>query len=64
MQATQRQHLYDCVIRSGEALYFPSHWWHSTVNIGEAVFMSTFLDNYQETNEVPSCQSEHAVEAS
>jgi hypothetical protein len=25
-----------------EALYFPDHWWHATLNIGESVFMSTF----------------------
>mmetsp|Transcript_20702 Transcript_20702/g.53029 ORF Transcript_20702/g.53029 Transcript_20702/m.53029 type:complete len:345 (-) Transcript_20702:101-1135(-) len=37
--------LEDCVIGPGEALYFPSMWWHATVNIGEGVFMSSFEPN-------------------
>lgn len=32
-----------CVIRPGDLLYFPKGWWHATLNIGNTVFMSTFL---------------------
>lgn len=33
----------ECVIWPGDVLYFPKGWWHSTVNVGDCVFMSTFL---------------------
>ena len=33
----------ECTIGPGEALYFPSRWWHATLNVDEAVFMSTFV---------------------
>jgi len=33
----------DCVLVPGDVLYFPRGWWHATVNIGNTVFMSTFL---------------------
>lgn len=33
----------DCTIGPGEALYFPSRWWHATLNIDEAVFVSSFV---------------------
>lgn len=42
-QGPVRRLLQDCTLRPGEALYFPSHWWHTTINVGEAVFMSSFL---------------------
>lgn len=42
-QGPERELLQDCVLRPGEALYFPSHWWHATINVGETVFMSSFL---------------------
>ena len=35
--------LYECTIRPGEAIYFPDKWWHATLNIDTAVFISTFL---------------------
>jgi len=35
--------LYECTIRPGEAIYFPDKWWHATLNIDAAVFISTFL---------------------
>ena len=42
MQSDFRGKLFECTIGPGEALYFPDHWWHATLNIGETVFMSTF----------------------
>ena len=33
----------ECTIAPGEALYFPSKWWHATLNADEAVFVSTFV---------------------
>ena len=32
-----------CVIGPADLLYFPTGWWHATVNVGITVFMSTFL---------------------
>mmetsp|Transcript_46677 Transcript_46677/g.106513 ORF Transcript_46677/g.106513 Transcript_46677/m.106513 type:complete len:299 (+) Transcript_46677:93-989(+) len=34
--------LLECVLSPGEMLFFPSNWYHSTLNLGETVFMSTF----------------------
>eukprot|EP00802_Teleaulax_amphioxeia_P026983 Tamp_28188.p1 GENE.Tamp_28188~~Tamp_28188.p1 ORF type:complete len:121 (+),score=5.67 Tamp_28188:324-686(+) len=42
VQGDFRDKLYECTIGPGEALYFPDHWWHATLNIGDTVFMSTF----------------------
>lgn len=33
----------ECVCDPGDLLYIPSHWHHSTLNLGESVFMSTFV---------------------
>ena len=33
----------ECLIGPGDLLYFPKGWWHAIVNVGECVFMSTFL---------------------
>lgn len=33
----------ECVLQPGEVLYLPSDWWHSTLNIGQSVFISTFV---------------------
>lgn len=33
----------ECVIWPGDLLYFPKGWWHAIVNVGNTVFMSTFL---------------------
>jgi hypothetical protein len=33
----------ECTIFPGDLLYFPAGVWHATVNIGTAVFISTFL---------------------
>jgi len=35
--------LYECTIRPGEVIYFPDKWWHATLNLETAVFISTFL---------------------
>ncbi|GMH36190.1 hypothetical protein BSKO_04058 [Bryopsis sp. KO-2023] len=42
LKGGDREKLQDCIIEVGEVLYFPSMWWHSTINIGETVFMSSF----------------------
>ncbi|KAI6214973.1 hypothetical protein M3Y94_00331000 [Aphelenchoides besseyi] len=34
---------FECTIQSGEAIYFPNHWYHSTLNVKNSVFISTFL---------------------
>ncbi|KAI6235878.1 JmjC domain protein [Aphelenchoides besseyi] len=34
---------FECTIQSGEAIYFPNHWYHSTLNMKNSVFISTFL---------------------
>ena len=39
--AHERPH--ECLIGPGDLLYFPKGWWHAIVNVGETVFMSTFL---------------------
>ena len=38
----ERDALQTCVIGPGEALYFPSMWWHMTLNVGETVSVSAF----------------------
>jgi len=35
--------LYDCTLGPGEVLYIGHTWWHSTLNIGQTIFISTFL---------------------
>eukprot|EP01090_Pellita_catalonica_P019448 TRINITY_DN6636_c0_g1_i1.p1 TRINITY_DN6636_c0_g1~~TRINITY_DN6636_c0_g1_i1.p1 ORF type:complete len:318 (+),score=32.49 TRINITY_DN6636_c0_g1_i1:37-990(+) len=35
--------IYDCICYIGDVLYIPDSWWHSTLNIGDAVFISTFF---------------------
>jgi len=35
--------LYECTISPGEIIYFPDRWWHATLNLDTAVFISTFL---------------------
>lgn len=32
-----------CALGEGEAIYLPDGWWHSTVNLDQAVFVSSFL---------------------
>ena len=33
----------ECTLQVGEVLYLPGGWHHATLNIGESVFMSTFV---------------------
>eukprot|EP00117_Sycon_ciliatum_P004031 scpid77172/ scgid8567/ JmjC domain-containing protein 8; Jumonji domain-containing protein 8 len=33
----------ECTLEPNQLLYFPDRWWHSTINIDESVFVSTFL---------------------
>mmetsp|Transcript_25684 Transcript_25684/g.32750 ORF Transcript_25684/g.32750 Transcript_25684/m.32750 type:complete len:89 (+) Transcript_25684:574-840(+) len=35
--------LMECVVQPGQVLYIPDWWWHATLNIGETVFISTFV---------------------
>ena len=42
-QLSWRERPYECHIGPGDLLYFPKGWWHAIVNVGETVFMSTFL---------------------
>lgn len=41
--ASRQQGFLDCTLKPGEVLFIDSQWWHSTLNIGETVFISTFL---------------------
>ena len=42
-QYLERDEIIECVIRPGEALYFPSNWYHATLNLSPyTVFISTF----------------------
>jgi len=34
----------ECTLQPGEAIYFPSAWWHATLNVDEAVFISSFVN--------------------
>ena len=36
-------YLSECTLRPGEIIYFPDRWWHATLNLDTAVFISTFL---------------------
>eukprot|EP00754_Rhynchopus_humris_P051437 Rhum_TRINITY_DN9550_c0_g3::Rhum_TRINITY_DN9550_c0_g3_i1::g.34042::m.34042 len=38
-----REGIQECVIGPGEFIYVPGQWHHSTLNIGDTVFMATFL---------------------
>eukprot|EP01119_Soliformovum_irregulare_P016416 TRINITY_DN4742_c0_g1_i1.p1 TRINITY_DN4742_c0_g1~~TRINITY_DN4742_c0_g1_i1.p1 ORF type:complete len:273 (+),score=57.36 TRINITY_DN4742_c0_g1_i1:3-821(+) len=33
----------ECTLGVNEIIYFPSHWWHATLNIGQSVFISVFI---------------------
>eukprot|EP00040_Diaphanoeca_grandis_P008043 m.43575 g.43575 ORF g.43575 m.43575 type:complete len:332 (-) comp19411_c0_seq1:349-1344(-) len=39
----QHPPIYDCTLGPGEVIYLGSGVWHSTLNIGETVFISTFI---------------------
>lgn len=33
----------ECTLNPGDIIYFPNHWWHATLNLDAALFMSTFF---------------------
>eukprot|EP00041_Stephanoeca_diplocostata_P023791 m.591852 g.591852 ORF g.591852 m.591852 type:complete len:263 (+) comp22386_c0_seq7:543-1331(+) len=41
--AAQHPHVYDCTLSAGEVLFCGHDFWHATLNIGDTVFVSTFL---------------------
>ena len=41
----QLQNLRECLVKSGELLYFPDSWHHGVVNFGEyTAFVSSFIN--------------------
>ena len=40
---SHRHEILDGICRRGDLIYLPSFWYHSTLNIGQTVFMSTFI---------------------
>ena len=40
----------ECTVHAGEAIYFPTNWWHATLNLDESVFISSFV-NYNRRGE-------------
>ena len=40
---TDRSRLLEGICGPGDLLYLPSFWWHSTLNLGQTVFMSVFV---------------------
>ena len=47
--ATNKNHQLDegvltCIAEPGDLVFVPNEWWHSTLNIGETVFMAMFLE--------------------
>jgi hypothetical protein len=35
--------VHDCTLGPGEILWLGHDWWHATLNIGDTVFVSTFI---------------------
>ena len=35
--------IHDCTLGPGEILWLGHEWWHATLNIGDTVFLSTFI---------------------
>ena len=35
--------IYECTLHPGDIIFFPSLWWHATLNLDFAIFLSTFL---------------------
>jgi ribosomal protein L16 Arg81 hydroxylase len=33
----------ECILEPFDIIYFPDRWWHATLNIDNAVFISTFI---------------------
>lgn len=34
---------YECVIKPGQVLYFPTHWYHATLNYARTIFITAFI---------------------
>jgi hypothetical protein len=43
MPSIVEKELLECTLMEGEILYLPSMWWHSTLNLGQTVFISAFV---------------------
>jgi hypothetical protein len=49
LPSTVSEQLYECTIFPGDLLYFPSHWYHATLNLNKfTAFVSTFTDKEDE----------------
>ena len=44
-QLNPSQMPYECTLDPLDIIYFPDRWWHATLNVDNAVFISTFLSN-------------------
>jgi hypothetical protein len=42
-ERTMQPFLYECTLHPGDIIFFPNRWWHATLNLDFAVFLSTFL---------------------
>jgi len=42
-RVSQQIDISECTVSPGEIIYFPDRWWHATLNLDTAVFISTFL---------------------
>ena len=40
---TKQPLLYECTLNPGDMIFFPNLWWHATLNLDFAIFLSTFL---------------------
>ncbi|CAF1014192.1 unnamed protein product [Adineta steineri] len=40
---TKQPFLYECTLNPGDMIFFPNLWWHATLNLDFAIFLSTFL---------------------
>ena len=37
--------LLECILEPFDIIYFPDRWWHATLNVDTAVFISTFISD-------------------
>ena len=40
----------ECTVHAGEAIYFPTNWWHATLNLDESVFISSLVTTTEEVS--------------
>jgi hypothetical protein len=43
LSASSESGLLQCTLLPGEILYLPGMWWHATLNLGQTVFISSFV---------------------